>query len=101
MYLCSTAIFLVFISITTYLLVELHLFSIRSSCTHSPKTVNGLVGRGREYQEFVPLMSQEFGQNFLWQLIIEWQTGHPFDEFVNNRVSNFFQFVLQIWRILA
>ena len=63
--------------------------------------MNGLIGRGGQHQELVPLVGEESGMYFFGQLVVKGQSGYPFYQLVYDGVSNLAEFVLQIRWILT
>ena len=76
-------------------------FPIGPCGAHAPEPMDGLVGRGGEDQQLVPLVRQQFGMDFFGQLVVEGEAGDPLDQLVDDGVADFAEFVLQIGRVLA
>ena len=68
--------------------MELGSGPVRVSCPHPPVAVDGLVGRGGEHQQLVPLVGQQPGVNLNRNLSVEWKLPSPVDQLEDNSVSN-------------
>ena len=60
---------------------------------HPAVAVDGLVGRGGEDQQLVPLVGQEASVNLNRNLSVEWKLPSPVNQLEDNSVSNPTQFV--------
>ena len=55
---------------------------------HPAVAVDGLVGRGGEDQQLVPLVGQKPGVDLHRDLSVEWKFPSPVDQLEDNPVSN-------------
>ena len=61
---------------------------IRVCCSHPAVAIDGLVGRGGEDQQLVPLVGQQPGVDLHGDLSVEWKFPSPVDQLEDNPVSN-------------
>ena len=65
-------------------------------CSHPPLAVDGLVGRGGEDQELVPLVGQQPGVDLDGNLRVEGELPCPADQLQDNSVSNLTELLWQV-----
>ena len=63
--------------------------------------MDGLIGRGGQDEQLVPLVSQEPRVDVHGELVIEGKSARPLDQFVHDGVSDLTELLLEICRVLV
>ena len=76
-----------------HLLMRLRCRSVCMSCPQFLGAVDGLVGRGGEDEELVPLVGEEAGVQLDGDLLVEGQPSGPLDQFEDDSVADAAKFI--------